>query len=87
VEVRLPVGPDLSNAIITVTVTAPQFDLNGNQINAVSFGIQDINGLVRAWYWNVGQAGPIQWNIPLRSPLMRPDRAERGQPTSDGVHE
>lgn len=56
--------PDLSNSTITIGVTAPQFDLNGNQINVVSFGIQEIDGDIRAWYWNVGPGGPIQWNTP-----------------------
>jgi len=57
--------PDLSNSTITVTVTAPQFDFNGNQINVVSFGIQDVTGAIRAWYWNVGPlSAPIQWNVP-----------------------
>lgn len=56
--------PDLSNCTITVTVTAPQFDLQGNQINTVSFGIQDVAGAVRSWHWNVGPMGPIVWNTP-----------------------
>ncbi|MCO6436421.1 MAG: hypothetical protein J5J06_04980 [Phycisphaerae bacterium] len=59
-------GPvDLSNAIVTVSVTAPQFDMMGNQINAVSFGVQDVNGLIRSWQWSVGAApAPIQWWVP-----------------------
>ena len=57
--------PDLSNSTITITVTAPQFDKFGNQITIVSFGIQDINGNIRAWYWNVGPGpGGIAWNVP-----------------------
>ena len=56
--------PDLSNTLITITVTAPQFDMNGNQITSVSFGIQDVNGLTRAWYWNAGLFGPVVWNVP-----------------------
>jgi len=57
--------PDLSNSTISVTVHAPQFDLNGNQINIVSFAMQDINGLIRSWHWNVGPVpAPIQWNVP-----------------------
>ncbi|MFC1783401.1 GEVED domain-containing protein [Planctomycetota bacterium] len=66
-EYVYPEDPDLSNATITITVTAPQLDpLNPlNQINVVSFGIVDGNGLIRAWYWNVGQPGdPIQWGVP-----------------------
>lgn len=56
--------PDLSNVTLTLTVTAPQFDMLGNQINAVSFGIQDVAGNIRAWYWNVGVGQPIPWNVP-----------------------
>jgi hypothetical protein len=55
--------PDLSNSVITITVTAPQFNPQGSQINVVSFGIKDINGFIRAWYWNAGPAGPIQWGV------------------------
>jgi hypothetical protein len=48
-----PSDPDLSNATVTVTVLPPC------GINAVSFGLQDINGNIRAWYWNVAAAvGP-----------------------------
>lgn len=62
--------PDLSNCIITVAVTAPQLDMSGNQINQVSFGLQNIpnpGGPVRSWYWNCGPMGsgaPIIWNTP-----------------------
>jgi len=55
------VDPDLSNAVITVTVYPPQFGANG-QINAVSFGIQDINGNTKSWFWNVGPGG-LPWNV------------------------
>ncbi len=55
--------PDLSNSTISITVTAPQFGMAG-QINAVSFGIQDVNGNVRSWWWSCGPAGPIIWNTP-----------------------
>ncbi len=59
--------PDLSNSTITITVKAPRFDLNGNQINAVSLGIRDVNGRIRAWYWLVGPAAaPIPWNVPTQ---------------------
>ena len=49
------VDPDLSNSIINVTVTAPDF------VNVVSFGVRSgmWNGPVRAWAWNVGPGGPI----------------------------
>lgn len=57
--------PDLTNCTITLTVTAPQFDIHGNQINVVSFGIMDMAGAVRSWQWSVGLPGsPIQWNVP-----------------------
>ncbi|MEI6914496.1 MAG: hypothetical protein WCL39_05130, partial [Armatimonadota bacterium] len=56
--------PDLTNTTITTTVQAPQFDMLGSQINIVSFGIKDITGAIRSWSWNVGPAGPIQWNVP-----------------------
>ncbi len=53
--------PDLTNSTITITVTAPQFGAAG-QINAVSFGIQDINGNIRSWWWSC--PGQIPWNTP-----------------------
>jgi hypothetical protein len=62
--------PDLSNCTISVAVTAPQFDLNGSQINQVSLGLKNIpavGGPIRAWYWNCGAAGsgaPITWGTP-----------------------
>jgi hypothetical protein len=54
--------PDLSNSTITVTVTPPQFGAAG-QINAVSFGIKDINGNIRSWWWSC--PAPIPWNAPM----------------------
>jgi hypothetical protein len=63
--------PDLSNCIITVVVTAPQFGASG-QINQVSFGLQNApvpGGPIRAWYWNCGAAGsgaPITWGVPTQ---------------------
>ena len=54
--------PDLSNAAITVSVFPPQWGPTG-QIGQVSFGIRDGMGRTRAWYWNVGPAGPIPWNV------------------------
>jgi len=57
--------PDLSNATIQITVVAPQFDMNGNQINTVSLGMQDVNGNIRSWHWSCGTAASfIQWGIP-----------------------
>ena len=60
--------PDLSNCTITITVLAPQFsNVTGSQINAVSFGMRDVNGLIRSWHWAVGSAAssaPIKWGVP-----------------------
>ena len=62
------VDPDLTNCTITITVVAPQFsNTNGSQINAVSLGMRDVNGSVRAWQWSCGPAGSgaaIQWFVP-----------------------
>ncbi|HBG78690.1 MAG TPA: hypothetical protein DDW84_07615 [Phycisphaerales bacterium] len=52
--------PDLSNSTITVGVTPKQFGASG-QINAVSFGIKDINGNVRSWWWSC--PAPLPWNV------------------------
>ena len=61
--------PDLSNCTISITVNAPQFSpQNGNQINAVSFGMKDMFGLIRSWQWAVGAVGsgtPIEWGVPI----------------------
>ena len=43
-----PTDPDLTGVVITVTVNPPCAG-----INTVSFGLQDINGNIRAWHWNV----------------------------------
>ena len=56
--------PNLTNAIITISVVAPQFNPAGNQINNVSFGIQDTAGNIRSWQWGVGPGMPIQWATP-----------------------
>jgi hypothetical protein len=48
-----PIDPDLTNVTITITVFPPC------GMNVVSFGMKDINGNIRAWYWNVAAApGP-----------------------------
>ncbi len=57
------VDPDLSNAIITLTVFPPQFGQNGG-ITQISFGIQDLASNTRSWYWNVGPGTSIPWNVP-----------------------
>jgi hypothetical protein len=56
--------PSLVNCTITVTVTAPQLDQNGNQMNRVSLGLQDAAGAIRAWYWNC--PNPIPWGVPTK---------------------
>ncbi len=48
-----PDDPDLTNTIITVTVDPPC------GMSVVSLGMQDINGNIRAWYWNVAPIGSI----------------------------
>ncbi len=53
------VDPDLSNAVITVSVMPP----SGAQINAISFGIQDINGNIRSWWWSCGPGGTLPWDV------------------------
>ncbi|MCK5000187.1 MAG: hypothetical protein KAS23_11650, partial [Anaerohalosphaera sp.] len=62
------VDPDLSNCTITISVLAPQFsNTTGSQINAVSFGMKDMNGNIRSWHWAVGPASstaPIKWGVP-----------------------
>jgi len=61
--------PDLTNCIITVTVTPPQFGPN-SAITQVSLGLQNnpmVGGPMRAWYWNCGAPGsgmPLVWNQP-----------------------
>ncbi len=54
--------PDLSNTVITVSVFPPQWGPTG-QITQVSFGIRDAMGRTRSWYWNVGPAATIPWNV------------------------
>jgi len=54
--------PDLSNAIITTSVYAPQWGPVG-QITQISLGIKDAAGLVRSWYWNVGAGQTIPWDL------------------------
>ena len=51
------VDPDLTNTVITLTVFPP------NGIAQISFGIQDMNGNTRSWFWNVGPGQTIPWNV------------------------
>ena len=57
------VDPDLSNAIITLNVFPPMFG-PGSGITQISFGIQDMNGLTRSWFWNVGPGGTLPQGVP-----------------------
>ena len=47
-----PADPDLTGTTITVTVEPPC------GMNVVSLGLQDINGNIRGWYWNVNAVPP-----------------------------
>jgi hypothetical protein len=48
-----PADPDLTNTTITVTTDPPC------GMQQVSIGMQDQNGNIRAWYWNVAPAGAV----------------------------
>jgi hypothetical protein len=64
-----PEDPDLTNCIITVSVTPPQMGPSG-AITQVSLGLQNnpmVGGPTRAWYWDCGAPGsgkPLIWNQP-----------------------
>ncbi|MBL7215676.1 MAG: hypothetical protein ISS71_08370 [Phycisphaerae bacterium] len=81
--------PDLSNCIITLVVTAPQFSfISGNQINNVSFGLGSPpigSGPVRSWSWACGPGNPIPWNTPV---TLKIDTSKTGMtaatPTATG---
>ena len=69
--VKYDQDPDLTNCIITLVVTAPQWSMlnPANQINTVSFGMGNPltgTGPVRSWNWACGSGPgfPIQWNTP-----------------------
>ena len=56
------IDPDLTNTTIQITVFPPQWGQQG-QITQVSFGMRDVNGNIRSWYWNCGTgAGMLPWN-------------------------
>lgn len=57
------VDPDLSKAVISMVVFPPQFGAAGGGITQISFGIQDVNGNTRSWYWNVGPGQTIPWAV------------------------
>ena len=72
------IDPDLSNCTITLMVTAPQFDMAGNQINQVSFGIQNPpagTGPIRSWFWNCGPGQAVPWNTPT---MLKIDTSKTG---------
>ena len=48
-----PFDPDLTNCTVTTTVYPP------SRILIVSLGLEDVNGNIRAWYWNVAQPGSV----------------------------
>jgi hypothetical protein len=82
--------PDLTNCIITLVVTAPQWAMTspGSQINKVSFGLGNPpagTGPVRSWSWDCGPGKTIQWNTPT---ILKIDTSKTGMtaatPTADG---
>jgi len=48
-----PADPDLTGCVLTTTVYPPC------GMNVVSIGLQDTNGNIRGWYWNVAAAGAV----------------------------
>ena len=52
--------PDLTNCIITVTVTPP----SAMPISNVSLGMQDVNGNIRSWQWTCGPGGVLPHDVP-----------------------
>jgi hypothetical protein len=88
--VKYPNDPDLTNCIITLVVTAPQWAMTspGSQINKVSFGLGNPpagTGPVRSWSWDCGPGKTIQWNTPT---ILKIDTSKTGMtaatPTADG---
>jgi hypothetical protein len=82
--------PDLTNCLITLVVTAPQWAMTnpGSQINKVSFGLGNPpagTGPVRSWSWDCGPGKTIQWNTPT---ILKIDTSKTGltaaTPTADG---
>jgi len=71
-QVKYGPDPDLTNCLITVAVTAPQFGFAPpfSTITQVSLGLQDSPtaayplGAIRSWFWNCGPGQPIPWNVP-----------------------
>jgi hypothetical protein len=50
--------PDLSNCIVTITAQPP----SATAITTISLGLQDVNGNIRSWHWNV--PGVIAYDVP-----------------------
>ncbi|MHC4086626.1 MAG: DUF7901 domain-containing protein [Planctomycetota bacterium] len=74
-----PEDPDLTNVTITITVFPPC------GMNAVSFGMQDINGKIRAWFWNVPATLPcgVPTTITINTAILIPG-ATAANPVADG---
>ncbi len=88
--VKYDKDPDLTNCIITLVVTAPQWAMSspGSQINKVSFGLGNPpagTGPVRSWSWDCGPGKTIQWNTPT---VLKIDTSKTGltaaTPKADG---
>ena len=63
------VDPNLANSTITLSVFAPIVRPGPNgvvKIRQISFGIQDVNGNIRSWYWNVGPGTQVPCNLLIR---------------------
>ncbi len=75
--------PDLTNTTIAVTVDPPC------GMNVISLGMQDINGNIRAWYWNVAPVGaPLPLppgTIPCSTPPTGPTTAVSVNTAQTGV--
>ncbi|MBW8041160.1 MAG: hypothetical protein FVQ85_14315 [Planctomycetes bacterium] len=76
---QYPEDPDLTNVTIKITVFPPC------GMNAVSFGMQDVNGNIRAWYWNVPATLPcgVSTTITINTAILIPG-ATAANPVADG---
>ena len=88
--VKYDKDPDLTNCLITLVVTAPQWAMTspGSQINKVSFGLGNPpagTGPVRSWSWDCGPGKTIPWNTPT---ILKIDTSKTGltaaTPKADG---
>ncbi|MGB2807415.1 MAG: hypothetical protein WBC22_06730 [Sedimentisphaerales bacterium] len=78
--VKYDKDPDLTNCLITLVVTAPQWAMTspGSQINKVSFGLGNPpagTGPVRSWSWDCGPGKTIPWNTPT---ILKIDTSKTG---------